>query len=106
MARSILSPGMFSPLAAEMAVRRRALVLGSVPPRAAIAISRISRVKMRPRLASVAAFLCLMVAHFECPDMRSPRSERVFVLLEQYWVRQEFAQEIPEVVDPDFSAVF
>jgi hypothetical protein len=32
-------------------------------------ISRISLVKMRPRLASVAAFLCLIVAHFEWPDI-------------------------------------
>ena len=32
-------------------------------------ISRISLVKMRPRLASVAAFLCLIVAHLECPDI-------------------------------------
>jgi len=24
-------------------------------------------------LASVAAFLCLMVAHFECPDITIPR---------------------------------
>ena len=31
--------------------------------RAAMVISRISRVKMRPRFASVAAFLCLIVAH-------------------------------------------
>jgi len=26
-------------------------------------------VKILPRLASVAAFLCLMEDHFECPDM-------------------------------------
>jgi hypothetical protein len=30
------------------------------------------RVKTRPRFASVAAFLCLIVAHFECPDMTIP----------------------------------
>jgi hypothetical protein len=30
------------------------------------------RVNARPRLASVAAFLCLIVAHFECPDMTNP----------------------------------
>jgi hypothetical protein len=28
-------------------------------------------VKARPRLASVAAFLCLIVAHLECPDMET-----------------------------------
>src|ERR1035438_8216970 len=30
------------------------------------------RVKDFPRLASRAAFLCLMVAHFECPDIVEP----------------------------------
>src|ERR1700733_8786231 len=66
----MLSFGMFSFLAARMAVRSRGLESGSPPPtRAAMVISRISLVKMRPRLASVAAFLCLIVAHLECPDM-------------------------------------
>src|SRR6202521_418717 len=66
----MLSLGIFSFLAARIAVRRRGLESGSPPPtRAAMVISRITFVKMRPRLASVAAFLCLMVAHFECPDM-------------------------------------
>src|ERR1700730_12711064 len=66
----MLSLGMFSFLAARIAVRRRGLEVTSPPPtRAAMVISRISLVKMRPRLASVAAFLCLIVAHFECPDM-------------------------------------
>ena len=47
--------------------------MGSPPPmRAAIVISRMTRVNTRPRLASVAAFLCLIVAHFECPDMTDP----------------------------------
>src|SRR5580692_8511176 len=64
---------MFSFLPARIAVRKRGLELGSPPPmRAAMVISRITRVKTRPRLASVAAFLCLIVAHFECPDMRRP----------------------------------
>src|SRR6185295_18479614 len=64
---------MFSPFAAKIAVRRRGLELESPPPmRAAMVNSRISRVKTRPRFASVAAFLCLIVAHFECPDMTLP----------------------------------
>src|SRR5947207_8323129 len=76
MARSTLSPGMFAALAARIAVRRRGLVFGSPPPmRAAMRISRMIRVNTRPRLASVAPFLCLIVAHFECPDMTHPRSE-------------------------------
>src|SRR5216683_5657703 len=73
-ARSMFSFGIFSFLPARMAARSRGLELGSPPPmRAAMVISRITRVNTRPRLASVAAFLCLMVAHFECPDMRLPR---------------------------------
>src|SRR5262249_23518506 len=48
----------------------RGFVFGSPPPvRAAMVNSRISLVNARPRFASVAAFLCLIVAHFECPDM-------------------------------------
>src|SRR4029077_375955 len=69
----MFSLGMFSFLPASMAARRRGLELGSPPPmRAAIVISRITRVNTRPRFASVAAFLCLIVAHFECPDMACP----------------------------------
>src|SRR5579872_6025513 len=69
MARLILSAGMFSALAAAMAVRRRGLVSGSPPFFAAMLISLIRRVKILPRLASSAPFLCLIVAHFEWPDM-------------------------------------
>src|ERR1700760_1615641 len=70
MAREMLSLGMFSALAAAMAERRRGLPSGSPPPAfAATMISLISRVKILPRLASSAPFLCLMVAHFEWPDM-------------------------------------
>src|SRR5438445_539136 len=74
MARSMFSLGMFSFLPAKIAVRKRGLEFASPPPmRAAMVISRMIRVKAWPRLASVAAFLCLMVAHFECPDMTHPR---------------------------------
>src|SRR5271155_3903089 len=76
MARSMLSLGIFSPLAVKIAVRRRGFVTGSAPPvRAAMVNSRMSFVKILPRRASVAAFLCLMVAHFECPDMEEPFRE-------------------------------
>ena len=51
-------------------MRRRGLPSGSPPPAlAAMVISLIRRVKILPRLASSAPFLCLMVAHFEWPDM-------------------------------------
>src|ERR1700738_3132531 len=87
MARSMLSFGIFSFLPARMAARRRGLEFGSPPPmRAAIVISRMTRVNTRPRFASVAAFLCLIVAHFECPDITLPRFDfraqrRVFQLV-------------------------
>src|SRR6188768_2387805 len=68
MARSIRSFGIWSALAADIALRRRALPLGSPPPmRAAIAISRVWRVNTLPRAASTAPFLRLIVAHLECP---------------------------------------
>src|SRR5277367_6973847 len=64
---------MLAPLAARIAVRSRGLDVGSPPPiREAILISRMIRVNTRPRLASVAPFLCLIVAHFECPDITHP----------------------------------
>src|ERR1700739_3972388 len=68
----MLSAGMFSALAAAIAVRRRGLPSASPPPDlAAIVISLIRRVKILPRLASSAPFLCLIVAHFEWPDIRT-----------------------------------
>src|SRR5215472_4882742 len=67
----MLSFGMLAALAARTAVRSRGLKLGSplLPIRAATVISLISLVNILPRLASLAAFLCLMVLHFEWPDM-------------------------------------
>src|SRR5579885_3840984 len=92
MARSIFSLGMFSFLAAAIAVRSLGLVSGSPPPtRDAIVISRISLVKMRPRLASVAAFLCLIVAHFECPDI-SRLSDASFIYDCDMWRPRRYAQ--------------
>ena len=73
MARLMLSAGMFSALAAATAVRRRGFMSGSPPLLAAMLISLIRRVKILPRLASRAPFLCLIVAHFEWPDMEIPR---------------------------------
>src|SRR5260370_21743708 len=82
MARSTLSLGMFAALAARIGVRRRGLEFGSpTPMRAAMLISRIIRVKTRPRFASVAPFLCLIVAHFECPDITHPHSFHVATAL-------------------------
>src|ERR1022692_5273099 len=73
MARLMLSAGMFSAFAATMAPRSRGLISGSPPPFfAAMLISLMSRVKIFPRLASSAPFLCLIVAHFEWPDIALP----------------------------------
>src|SRR6516225_4909183 len=73
MARLMLSAGMFSALAAVTAVRRRGFFSGSPPLLAAMVISLIRRVKILPRLASSAPFLCLIVAHLEWPDITKPR---------------------------------
>src|SRR3974377_1065467 len=69
MARLMFSAGIETALAAATAVRRRELASGLPPERAAMTISLIRRVKILPRLASSAPFLCLMVAHLECPDI-------------------------------------
>src|SRR5271155_2825496 len=69
MARLMLSAGIFSAFAAATAVRRRGVPSGSPPALAAMVISLIRRVKALPRFASSAPFLCLIVAHFEWPDM-------------------------------------
>src|SRR5438093_6419559 len=76
----MLSAGMLFALASATAARSLGLPSG-LPPliRAATVISLIRRVKMRPRLASSAPFLCLIVLHFECPDMRSA-PEGIFIL--------------------------
>src|ERR1051326_700107 len=70
MARSMLSFGMLFAFASATAARRRGLPAGSPPPmRAATVISLRIRVKILPRLASAAPFLCLMVLHLLWPDM-------------------------------------
>src|SRR5580704_1279498 len=82
MARLILSAGMFSALAAATAPRKRGLASGSPPPwRAAMVISLIRRVKILPRFASSAPFLCLIVAHLEWPDMGTSTASEFAVTL-------------------------
>src|SRR6266446_5459086 len=74
MARSMLSLGMLFSRAVVTAVRRRGLALTSPPPRrAATVISLMNLVNSLPRLASFAAFLCLIELHLEWPDMRTSR---------------------------------
>src|ERR1041384_4798797 len=70
MARSMFSRGMLFALASLMIVRSRGFMSGSPPPaRAATVNSLIRRVKILPRFASAAPFLCLIECHFEWPDM-------------------------------------
>src|SRR5215510_7520912 len=70
MARWIVSDGILAFLAAVTAVRRRGFASGSPPPiRAAEVNSRMSLVNVLPRRASTTAFLCLIEAHLECPDI-------------------------------------
>ncbi len=53
-----------------------------------MAISRARRVKIAPRLASLAAFLRLIVDHFECPDMAiNPGHESIFGARDNYNIR-------------------
>src|SRR6478672_2588423 len=70
----MLSAGMFTALASSIALRSRGLDSGAPPPRrAAIVISLMSFVKRRPRFASAAPFLCLVVLHLLWPDMGAPQ---------------------------------
>ena len=74
MACSMVSSGTEASRAFWYMVRSVGFMSGSPPPsRAATSTWRISLAKSLARLASVAPFLCLIVAHLEWPDMRSPR---------------------------------
>ena len=62
----MLSLGMLAARALSTTSRRRGFESDLRPPmRAAVAISRISLVKILPRLASAAPFLRLIVDHLE-----------------------------------------
>src|SRR5438552_12942195 len=65
---------MFSARAFCTASLSRKLDSGSPPPSlAATVISRVILVNIWPRLASVAPFFLLIVAHLLCPDILAPR---------------------------------
>src|ERR1700690_3185262 len=68
----MLSFGIEASFAFWIALYSAALDSGSPPPsRAATLIARASFVNWAPRRASTIAFLCLLPAHFECPDTTS-----------------------------------
>src|ERR687889_495037 len=72
-ARSMLSLGTEDFLAFWIASYSVGLPAGSPPPiLAATSMFLISLANILPRRASTTAFLCLVVAHFEWPDMRVP----------------------------------
>src|SRR3989344_5804305 len=74
-ARSMLSVGILKFRARSTARRSLGFVAGSPPPSlAATLTARASLENKFPRLASVAAFLCLIWAHFECPDISGGRN--------------------------------
>src|SRR5690349_983763 len=69
-ARSMLSLGTEDFLAFWMASYRVGFPAGSPPPiLAATSMFLISLANILPRLASTTAFLCLVVAHLEWPDI-------------------------------------
>src|SRR5215212_7981134 len=71
-ARSMLSLGTEDFLAFWIASYSVGLPAGSPPPiRAATSMFLISLANILPRRASMTAFLCLVVAHLEWPDMGS-----------------------------------
>src|SRR5436190_4171630 len=74
----MFSRGMFCAFASATMVRSRGFMLTSPPPfRAATVSSLMMRVKTLPRLASAAPFLCLMVCHFEWPDIADSLSKKI-----------------------------
>src|SRR3954471_20152328 len=76
-ARSMLSLGTEVFLAFWIASNSVGLPAGSPPPvRAATSMFLISLANSLPRLASIAAFLCLVVAHLECPLTAFPSRHR------------------------------
>src|SRR5881296_3730747 len=82
----MLVAGMFTALAALIAERRRGFASASPPPwRAAIVISLMYLLNSLPRAASVAAFLRLIVAHLEWPDMTRREAPR------QAWAPASFS---------------
>src|SRR5580658_9030523 len=66
----MLSLGIEASLALRIARSSAGLPTGSPPPsRAATVMARVSLENCAPRRESTIAFLCLMEAHLECPDM-------------------------------------
>src|SRR5215211_4377797 len=108
-ARSMLSFGIELSRAFWIAVASVALASGSGPPsRAATMIARESLEKSLPRLASAAPFLCLMLDHLLCPDMRLLPDEVEKALVHPGVIgelRMERGDEEPTLAEQDRIAV-
>src|SRR6187200_1719864 len=108
-ARSMLSFGIELSRAFWIAVARVALASGSGPPsRAATMIARESLEKSLPRFASAAPFLCLMLDHLLCPDMRLLPDEVEKPLVDAGVVRElrmERGDQEPTLPEQDRIAV-
>lgn len=82
----MLSFGTPSALALAIATRSEALVSGLASFRAITAKSFACLVKTFPRLASLAAFLCLIECHLLCPAMDEVRSKKSEVRSGKYFL--------------------
>src|SRR5436190_13105308 len=106
MARLMFSAGILLAFASVMIVRSRGLMSGSPPPaRAATVNSLLRRVKIFPRLASAAPFLCLIECHLEWPDMATlQKNQRIRAeMLPQTWCEPaaSLTHQLPLACMPD-----
>jgi hypothetical protein len=77
----MLSEGIFTLFAFSIAILNLALASGLPPPvLAAIVNSLASLVNTLPLTASSLDFLCLIFAHFECPEIIPPPEK--FIIIE------------------------
>src|ERR1700741_3939379 len=71
-------------------------MVGSPPPcRAAMMMARLSLLNSLPRLASMAPFLCLIVAQCECPDMAPPSNDERSTMKDE---RKQQRQFLPFII--------
>src|SRR5215475_2315274 len=100
----MLSLGTDDFLAFWMASYSVGLPAGSPPPiLAATSMFLINLANILPRRASMTAFLCLVVAHFEWPDMRYPSSSLLRLYVRACARGDDVVQE--QAMDPVVTVV-
>src|SRR6266536_2344636 len=108
-ARSMLSFGIEAARAFSIAFWSARLAAGSGPPSFAATISaRVSLVNSCPRFASAAPFLCLILDHLLCPDIRLLSNELQEALVDTRVVGQlrvERGDEDPALTEEHRLAV-